>query len=603
MLFAKNMYHDLIDGEKQRLEYRLNQEFAYLEALFNLFEKQVHVKYRDKIITLGNSLVNTYPYPQAVPIDTLKRIAYNLSVDQVFLINRTGIIVNTTYQPELDNNIKTESDNFNRFFDNLFISHDINTLSLGINSYSKAIEMYAFYVPKNSNYAIETSINLIDFLRREYPEILESGLFLRMNKLIPNEREIIDAIDIFTFDDKTKTSIFNTGNDLPLNQIQINTLLKTGVYTIHTKKGEDEYRMISIKSTFYTFPARLVMFTSYNYNTYKAYYSRLIFFNLLVLVIILIIISYLSPIIAHRLFLKKIAIINHNLISIKISRYNDLKSFSGNDELSEISANINELHHSVIQREAQLKEAKMQAEVADKLKSAFLANMSHEIRTPLNAVVGFAQLLRDANPSPEDVERYVGLINTNSNRLLQLISDIIDLSQIESGQLKIIPRPLCLDELFNELYASANSIIVSQNQVFTRKDIVICIEKEEFPKGEYIITDPYRLKQIMEQLIDNAIKFTCVGEIRMGYKLIESDIEFFVSDTGVGIAKDNQDKIFERFVQAEEYLTREFGGTGLGLAICRELVQLLGGNIQVESEIHKGSTFKFKLPYRRSVKN
>lgn len=601
--YARKMYIQLIESEQQRLEYRIEKEFGYLEALFSLFEKQIHANYRERIIALSNKLVNDFPYPQEVPIDTLKKLAYSLEIDHLYLINRAGIIVNTTFEPELNYNIKTESEEFNRFFDNLFISHKMSILSLGINSKSKALEMYTFYVPESSNYAIETSINLVDFLRKEYPEVLSSGLFLRMNKLIPNEKGIIDALDIFTLDDKTKASIFNPENDIRLPQPEIDSLLKGGLLQIPTENGFDEYKVISLKSRYYTYPVRLAIYTSFNFKAYKEYYSKLLLFNLVVLVIILLLISYFSPIIADRLFLKKIAIINHNLNAIRTSQYKELKSFNGKDELSEIGNNILELRDSVVEREAQLKDAKMQAEVADKLKSAFLANMSHEIRTPLNAVVGFAQLLRDANPSPEDVARYVGLINTNSNRLLQLISDIIDLSQIESGQLKIIPRPVCLDELFNELYAVANSKIISQNQILNNKDISVFVEKDDLPSGECIITDPYRLKQVLEQLIDNAVKFTCKGEIKMGYRLKDDQIEFFVTDTGVGIAEENRVKIFDRFVQAEEYLTREFGGTGLGLAICRELVQILGGTIRVESEIGAGSTFLIYMPYQQTNKN
>jgi len=285
-----------------------------------------------------------------------------------------------------------------------------------------------------------------------------------------------------------------------------------------------------------------------------------------------------------------------------MARYDEFKSFKGKDELSVISENIMHVKDSVVEREKQLQVAKIMAESADRLKTTFLANMSHEIRTPLNAVVGFAQLLRDAEPSPVDVERYVGLININSNRLLQLINDIIDLSQIELNQLKIFPRPVCLEELFNELYANATSKIVSQNQVFTSKELLIQIDVDEAVKKECMVTDPYRLKQILEQLIDNAIKFTCTGEIRMGYSFKEHQVVFFVTDTGVGIAAENISKIFDRFVQAEEYLTREFGGTGLGLAICRELVHILGGKIEVESELNLGSTFRFYLPYKPTLK-
>jgi signal transduction histidine kinase len=250
----------------------------------------------------------------------------------------------------------------------------------------------------------------------------------------------------------------------------------------------------------------------------------------------------------------------------------------------------------VVEREKQLKEAKFLAEAADNLKSAFLANMSHEIRTPLNAVVGFAQLLRDANPSPADVERYVGLITSNSYNLLQLINDIIDLSQIESGQIKIVSRKVCLSKFQDELYTFAQEKLNSDIFIHSEKSIEIRVEPLNVSEEDCIYTDPFRIRQIMEQLIDNALKFTNKGEVTIGFNITDRLVELFVSDTGVGIADEHTSKIFERFVQVEEYLTRQYGGTGLGLAICHELIPMLNGTIHVDSKLDVGSKFTVKIP-------
>lgn len=598
LLFLQNLAKKTIKDEKERLTYRISKEFGYLESTLLLVEKQVYKDYQEQIMQIGNQLVQSYPNPQTVPLDTLKKIAYSLHIDHIYLVTRDGTTVNSTSDEQMNKNLENSSPDFSRFFDNLFISHQVNAFILGFSKTNKNINIYTYYVPDNGNYAIKTSISILDFLKMEYPELLSSGSFFRIQELIPHERKIVREIDIFSYDEEPTTSIFNDKKTLPLESNQLKTLLANQELEIKTKLGVQHYQLLMLNSNKYTVPVKLILYFDYNYDVLYQPFQGLFVALLIVIIITLLVISYISPMISERYLVRKISIINHNLNSIRKTDYNDLKTFTGNDELSAIVENIAILKDSVMEREENYKEAKIQAQMADKLKSAFLANMSHEIRTPLNAVVGFAQLLRDANPSPQDAERYIELINTNSYRLLQLISDIIDLSQIQSGQLKIMARPVCLKEMFSELYGIANSKIFGQNQLINNKTITVLVETGELEAGDCMITDPYRLKQVMEQLIDNAVKFTCKGEICIGYKLQGDKITFYVTDTGVGIPQEHLTKVFDRFVQAEDHMTREYGGTGLGLAICRELVGLMGGTIEVESILHQGSTFKFSLPYR-----
>lgn len=243
-----------------------------------------------------------------------------------------------------------------------------------------------------------------------------------------------------------------------------------------------------------------------------------------------------------------------------------------------------------------VKQYKM-AQKSDKLKSAFLANMSHEIRTPLNAIIGFSQLLAEKELNKEVKDRYSKIITENGDYLMKLISDILDISSIESGQLKIIINKVNL----RKFYLSTFSIHKDLIELVHTKNIKLLLEIPEKPV--YIQVDEMRLKQVVYNLIGNAIKFTSHGHIKIGYALGDENIIFFVEDTGCGIREEFQPEVFNRFVRNEDSkevrLTR---GTGIGLSLCKELVNILGGKIWFTSVFDEGTTFYFTLPQIYSPK-
>lgn len=238
--------------------------------------------------------------------------------------------------------------------------------------------------------------------------------------------------------------------------------------------------------------------------------------------------------------------------------------------------------------EQELTTAKELAEESNRLKSAFLANMSHEIRTPLNAIVGFSGILASTEEE-EEKQEYVSIIENNNTLLLQLISDILDLSKIEAGTLELNYSNIELNELMREL---------ERGFLLRVKTDAVKLEFVE-PAGPCIAyTEKNRLSQLMINLVTNAIKFTEKGSIRFGYEMRENELYFYVTDTGCGIPKDKQQNIFGRFVKLNSFAQ----GTGLGLSICKTLMDHMGGRIGVESEEGKGSTFWFTLPYKPAVK-
>ena len=225
--------------------------------------------------------------------------------------------------------------------------------------------------------------------------------------------------------------------------------------------------------------------------------------------------------------------------------------------------------------------AKEKAEEADRLKSAFLANMSHEIRTPLNAIVGFSSLLEEAEDA-EEKHLYITIIEENNKLLLQLISDILDLSKIEAGTFDIIPEQVDAQQLCNELLQSM--------QVRATEQVEILLAPE-LPELTFT-SDKNRLYQVLLNFVTNALKFTSEGSIVIDYRINGNEVRFSVQDTGMGIEPEKQEAIFTRFVKLNNFIA----GTGLGLPICQSIVTQLGGKIGVESEPGKGSCFWFTYP-------
>ncbi|MCG8581027.1 MAG: ATP-binding protein, partial [Bacteroidales bacterium] len=225
--------------------------------------------------------------------------------------------------------------------------------------------------------------------------------------------------------------------------------------------------------------------------------------------------------------------------------------------------------------EKSIVEARNKAVESEKLKSAFLANMSHEIRTPMNAIVGFSELLCQDVMSENEVKMYAEIIFKNSMHLLNLINDIVDYSKIEAEQVKIINHTIDINELISDL--SVNMISMLHNASKNHIDVLTHTPLKGIKAK--IITDGTRLRQVLANLINNAIKFTDSGFIEIGYELKEKHLELFVRDTGIGIAPEDQEKVFERFVQVGHRNTVNIGGTGLGLAICSHLVGKMSGKM------------------------
>lgn len=233
---------------------------------------------------------------------------------------------------------------------------------------------------------------------------------------------------------------------------------------------------------------------------------------------------------------------------------------------------------------------KEKAELSDRLKSEFLANMSHEIRTPMNGILGFADMLNDGDLTDEDRQHYVNIIMNSGQQLKRIIDDILEISELETNQIKVVKSEISINNMFLELFS-----------IFDKKArenrTPLYLKKGLNDEESKIYSDELKLRKILNNLIDNAIHYTQEGFIEVGYRLEGNRIKFYVKDTGIGIRPEMQKIIFERFAQEDKSLARNYGGLGLGLSIAKENAILLNGQIGVESEKGEGSCFYFTIPY------
>ncbi|PLX20090.1 MAG: hypothetical protein C0597_04650 [Marinilabiliales bacterium] len=409
------------------------------------------------------------------------------------------------------------------------------------------------------------------------------------------------------YEDPTKTqySYFLEGYDLSSNK-----------WSDWSTKTEKEYT--NLPSGSYTFKVRalntyntLSQEASFSFEILKPWYKTIL--SYIVYIIFAVILVWFIVL----LFTKKLKIEKEVLEGVILERTKDLQET--NTQLEEKQADLetkqeeireqtkklerankelekhkNHLEFIVKERTRDLMFAKEKAEESDRLKTAFLANMSHEIRTPMNAIIGFADLLNDQELNQEQKEELISLINYNSDTLLRLIDDIIDISKIESGQL-IVRKKLCsINEILDHMLKTFN-----EKKVGMKKDHIDIILKPDnnYPRIN-LMTDPLRFQQILTNFTDNALKFTEEGKIEIGY-IVDSNktIRFYVSDTGIGLTEDEMKLIFKRFSKIDNDKTKLYRGAGLGLTISKNLAKLLGGTIRVESNVNKGSVFYLSHPY------
>jgi signal transduction histidine kinase len=238
-------------------------------------------------------------------------------------------------------------------------------------------------------------------------------------------------------------------------------------------------------------------------------------------------------------------------------------------------------------------EARKKTEEASRLKTSFLENISHEIRTPMNSILGFSQMANAPDYSEHEKKRFLDIVIKNGEYLMEVITNIIDISEIESGSVQYNPTEFRINNLFYKVYHKYHTIVSSSKKITLR--MVLGSEVPEFS----VVNDQYLLLKILNHLVENAIKFTNEGTVTFGYAIEGNLIKIFAQDTGIGIDKKDSESIFEFFHQIDNRVSRSYSGTGAGLKIVKSLTDIIDSKIEFESEPEKGSTFFFYIPLQK----
>ncbi|EEX32257.1 signal transduction histidine kinase [Vibrio coralliilyticus ATCC BAA-450] len=409
-----------------------------------------------------------------------------------------------------------------------------------------------------------------------YVTSLQNSLWIEDQKQLTTQASSIfqlPAVDRLTIID-SKSTLIELGNEITGKKV-------TNVWDLTYQLGNKSFTLGQLRIETDLAPV------------YHALWQKFLFLLVMTLIQTLLIVSCLLWL-TMKLILKPISHLSSAMADFHTSPTPDklvMPKRLFHDEISHLTDKYNQCAEQLRVNYQQIIESKKKAEIANVKKSEFLANMSHEIRTPMNGIVGVAELLKETKPN--EVQRnYVDILLTSSHTLLDIINDILDFSKIEAGHFELDPTKFDLKSLIQQ-QANEYSIRAKQQELFFDCNIDPAVPQE-------IEADSVRLKQVINNLIGNALKFTHRGYVELNIKLLENEtgnqLQFEVKDTGIGIAKDKLDSIFDKFQQADGSTARQYGGTGLGLAISQKIVELMGGKLQVTSEVDLGSSFYFSIP-------
>ena len=635
LILQQNFYFNRINAQRSK-EYIENQkvyireivqnELEYIRIQNEIFKKYIKEKIRQNInqaVLIAESIYNKYKGKKSeeeiktLIISTISSLKFEMEHEEVFISNLDGTGIYYPRKPEFtgkDMRGFKDSNGFSVIQNeiNLLKTKDEGLLDYGtdskINSGTSTHKKLS-YIRKfgHFNWYFGSNQYVDDFFPKFRDEIAQKissvkfkyGGYVFMNHV--NGSPIVMDGTVYKGNLNFLTDIGNERHQIFLQELKVTRSKPEGGY-FYYKWNKMNDTIPSEKCSF------VQLFKEYNWIIGAGFYMDEINQNIkdqqkmlwkdqessiLTILFILITLLFVEGLIIYH-FNKRYKSDFDHFFNFFYSSQNSFKQLNISefhfDEFKEAGVAANKMIVLREEIENKLIEEQKKAMESDRLKSAFLANMSHEIRTPMNAIIGFSELLKENNHDEKDKELFVNLIHKNGEMLLSLINDIVDISKIEANLLTIKRKPVQLNNLLAEISNHYTELIAAKKD----KKIEFLINNT-IPADSIIQTDQIRLRQILDNLIGNAIKFTSSGSITIDIKMSGESAHFCVTDTGIGISHDQQHTIFERFMQVEHGSKINYGGTGLGLAISKNLIELLGGSIHVKSETGKGSAFCFDI--------
>jgi signal transduction histidine kinase len=590
-VYARFQLQDLFENDRQETLVQVKQRLIYFDRYLLLLEEEMNEHAEKALKNIRQKLVRNGNVRQNVRRDFLKKLVRENKISHIYLINPKGVIYQTTYGTDMDLDLSGVPE-IRNILEKIRGTGEIHHRRIYVAERSGIKNKYSFFSPKGGESGISISLNVREYIQNRFSSRDARLLFQDFFSSIAESNKYLDEIDIYSRSSKKKWSFIHEGKRLAPEIEKM--IVKQDPYIVNKEDGTYYYTTLDLKESPYNFANHVFVEMRFSLKMFDAYTRNLILAAIGLSFIIAVLSFLVSSRVFRKTFIDRILAINDKIRLIGSGYYHTTIEVGEGDEIGEIAGNIQKMAHAIESRENEIKKAAAKIEKINRIKDQFISNVNHELRTPMTGIMGMIQLLLDSELD-EEQRQYAEIIKISSDALLRVVKNILDFSDLRAGLMVLEKEKFNLEKSVRKVFD--NFKIQAQSKQLTAELNFSGNVPEE------VMGYPHQVKQILIHLLDNAVKFTEKGKIGLRVEMEEREdplflyIRFTIRDTGIGIARENFDKLFEHFNQVDYSDTRQYGGLGLGLAIVNELVDLLKGSLEVKSEIERGSRFIVTIPF------